>query len=757
MNIYGHDHSLLGLSFSDLFAETIARNSPDLMLESAPSTSTSDPTANDVRSSGPPRHRHDGSSPLPLGMDWSPAPRKLDGRGCVWPHDPRTGWNYCVTVPSYTILPSSRGSAPVVFYRVQVGVQSPQAITTIHGILRRFSDFVKLFSELKQLFPEKFLPPTPPRKLLRNKSRIFLDERRCALEDWLEKLLSDIDISRSAVVANFLELEVAARSSFHDTSSRGVASAFQYTSSLDISLLASSSVASEYGDDAYEISDIGTPRHEINSVSALSRGNSVPDVDVTGTIESLNTNISKNNNLSMRELLDTIQKLSRDQMLSRGGSTTRGKDKAYEVTSAALGCDADVISEVESNKVATHVRRLSTESAGSDSSSKATEISTLVATSTNVHSLINIHEGSESPRAMDLNPTLLLPSDLVVALPIEARRKFNRVLSTMEQRLATAKTDMEDLVARLNQELAVRQYLSTKVKDLEVELETTKENSKENLQQAVSSEKERFNQMQWDIEELRKTCLELELKLKAEQDEKALIESSKASIIEENEMMLQELDAAKEQFDNLQKHHEQSELKSKTDVKVLVKEVKSLRTSQSELKQELSRLMKEKLDIERILQKEKQRMEQASSANAKLLHECEILRNRLHECSVNFLVEEEDKLIMDASIPSDAVDLLITSDNRIGLLLAEAQLLAQDVENARVAESSSRTNTDRTGETDDELRKMLTDIFIDNARLRKQMNSVIRCALNAQEKPENNVKEDDGAFRITVLSKFLER
>ena len=64
-------------------------------------------------------------------------------------------------------------------------------------------------------------------------------------------------------------------------------------------------------------------------------------------------------------------------------------------------------------------------------------------------------------------------------------------------------------------------------------------------------------------------------------------------------------------------------------------------------------------------------MERASTANAKLLHECGILRDRLQECSVNFLVEEEDKLIVDTSSPSDAIDLLTTSDNRIGLLLAE--------------------------------------------------------------------------------------
>ncbi|KAK2978414.1 hypothetical protein RJ640_018155 [Escallonia rubra] len=119
----------------------------------------------------PPKHRHDGTSPLPLGMDWSPPPRKwvrrhsgnlssfdevdsdlevygvdfrvmkeereqwwrleraecpavgntgvvlkllLNGRDTVWPHDPRTGWSYCITIPSWAVLPKSRESDPVV-------------------------------------------------------------------------------------------------------------------------------------------------------------------------------------------------------------------------------------------------------------------------------------------------------------------------------------------------------------------------------------------------------------------------------------------------------------------------------------------------------------------------------------------------------------------------------------------------------------------------------------------------------------------
>lgn len=52
---------------------------------------------------------------------------------------------------------------------------------------------------------------------------------------------------------------------------------------------------------------------------------------------------------------------------------------------------------------------------------------------------------------------------------------------------------------------------------MEVDLETTRNNCKENMQQAVLIERERFTQTQWDVEELRRQCLELELKLKHEQ------------------------------------------------------------------------------------------------------------------------------------------------------------------------------------------------------------------------------------------------
>lgn len=42
--------------------------------------------------------------------------------------------------------------------------------------------------------------------------KMFWLQRRNTLEEWMQKLLSDIDLSRSAHVAAFLELEAAARS-----------------------------------------------------------------------------------------------------------------------------------------------------------------------------------------------------------------------------------------------------------------------------------------------------------------------------------------------------------------------------------------------------------------------------------------------------------------------------------------------------------------------------------------------------------------
>ncbi|KAA3479449.1 golgin subfamily A member 4-like [Gossypium australe] len=204
MNLYAHDLSLFDFTnFSDnpiidhpssfaSFITTPPSDSGDLDAGNKP-TSTATPKS-------PPKHRHDRTSPLPLGMDWSLPPRRWDGRDTVWPHNPQTGWSYCVTIPSWIILPTSGGSDIVVFYRVQVGIQSPEGITTTLEILRRFSDFLKLLSELKKIFPKKNLPPAPPKRILRVKNRTLLEEvTMCYPEQTvLEKLIIPLTIQEKA-------------------------------------------------------------------------------------------------------------------------------------------------------------------------------------------------------------------------------------------------------------------------------------------------------------------------------------------------------------------------------------------------------------------------------------------------------------------------------------------------------------------------------------------------------------------------------
>ena len=71
---------------------------------------------------------------------------------------------------------------------------------------------------------------------------------------------------------------------------------------------------------------------------------------------------------------------------------------------------------------------------------------------------------------------------------------------------------------------------------------------------------------------------------------------------------------------------------------------------------------------------------------------------------------------------------------------------------------SDNINAGDQRKSDNELRLMLTDILVDNARLRKQVNSVIRCALsaNAIEDEDDDEEKDDTSLRKSVLSKFLE-
>ncbi|CAJ1973702.1 unnamed protein product [Sphenostylis stenocarpa] len=675
-----------------------------------------------------------------------------NGRDTVWPHNHLTGWSYCVTIPSWSFVPKTRNSDPVVgqFYRVQVGVQSPEGITRLHGVLRRFNDFLKLFADLNKEFPRKSIPPAPPKGLLRLKSRALLEERRSSLEEWITKLLSDIDISRCAAVASFLELEAAARFSFQDATqqnsetvpdSNNTVCSVQSPLHSSLSLVAgSSSVASDYGSDtAYEPSDLGTPRVGRDDNSDVGTDDLTLDEDITNPIEKLVkygiSNIDEG--LFMGQtILEQLEGLPRHKANARHVNYVTQKDKSngnlYDSSLLVNHNTMELFSEPGHAKVVGHVRKLSNESVGSDGSSlRGSDISNFGIPNSSGDGSHDLPGSALVSRETDSMGHTKLKStgDTQLVFPLDQRNKLNRILSTMQRRLGTAKTDMEDLIVRLNQEITAKDFLATKVKDLEVELETTKQKNKENLQQAILIERERFTQMQWDMEELRRKSMEMEMKLKSESGRNSYQNLTKESIVQQqNDVLLQNSEATKEQLEILSKQYGELEAKSKADIKVLVKEVKSLRNSQTKLKKELSETIKENSETEKLLLHEGEKREQAEAAQRKLLEKCRFLFNQLQECNVSLPYECEDRAIMNSSSLNDAFNQLTTSDDQMDILLAEVESLEKEYGSA--ASNVDKTNGIKDGVIcDDEVGKIIADLFIDNVRLRKQTNRVTRHAL----------------------------
>ncbi|XP_021769365.1 PX domain-containing protein EREL1-like isoform X2 [Chenopodium quinoa] len=639
------------------------------------------------------------------------------------------------------------------FYRVLVGIQSPAGVTSTRGVLRRFNDFLKLFSDIKRTFPKKSLPSAPPKGLLRMKSRALLEERRCSLEEWISKLLSDIDISRCMPVASFLELEAAARSSFQESqqpseanpSTTSSISSDQNHSSLSLAALAgSSSIASDYGSDtAYETSELGSPSFGRDDVSEVGLEELTLDEDLTNPMEKI-TKYSMSNideGLLMGEsILDQLESFKKHKVQSRliadNGSASKSVSLALDRAGSSFGA--------EPIKAVNHVRKPSNESIGSDLSSyRGGEMSNSWTPNLFGDASLDLPSGAEASRTMGSPSNSELQYSVGdIVLPRDQQPKLDRILMIMQRRLVTAKTDMEDLITRLNQEVAVKEYLTTKVKDLEVELETTKEKSRENLQQALSLEKERVTKMQWDMEELRQKSLEFELQLKSQKDAKLPADSMRSDAFPEKDELLRELEATKDQLNILSKQHEELEVKSKSDIKLLVKEVKSLRRSQVDLKQKHDESVQEKIEVEQLLQQELERNKLALAARRKLLHNSQTLQTRLLECNIKIA---DDNFAVDSSSVSDVLDLLADSDQQIDLLLAESQLLAPATD--------MLSNSEDLKALDHELRAVLRDIFSDNAKLRKQMNFFIRTALQSDSSTNENGNQ---GLTKTVLKQLFE-
>jgi len=241
-----------------------------------------------------------------------------------------------------------------------------------------------------------------------------------------------------------------------------------------LSLLAgSSSVASDYGSDtAYEPSDLGTPRVGRDDNSDVGTDDLTLDEDMTNPIEKLVkygiSNIDEG--LFMGQtILEQLEGLPRHKANARHVNYVTQKDKnngnLYD--SSLLGNNTmELFSEPGHAKVVGHVRKLSNESFGSEGSSlRGSDISNFGIPNSSGEGSHDLPGSASVSRDTDIMGHTKLKStgDTQLVFPLDQRNKLNRILSTMQRRLGTAKTDMEDLIVRLNQEITAKDFLATKV------------------------------------------------------------------------------------------------------------------------------------------------------------------------------------------------------------------------------------------------------------------------------------------------------
>ncbi|KAG0604689.1 hypothetical protein M758_9G000400 [Ceratodon purpureus] len=657
----------------------------------------------------PPRHRHDGSSPLPLGIDASPAPARWNGTQTVWPHDPRTGWSYCVFIPSWAAIPEAKDSDgkpinPTVFFKVQVGIQSPDGISTLRQTLRRFSDFLKLYAALKKLFPKKKIPAAPPKNSLMriNSSQSLLLERRHALEDWMGRLLADIDISRSVPLASFLELEAAVRAAVSSISERqsqlSVASNVQLHSSPSLRSGLSwtgggSSVASggystlDYGSDVtYENSVVGTPskgsegglememealavEDQAVIIAALTDGKENRHQESNNTTE-LTRNDSEEVGTETHNQQEFVDNVATEEPLSQ-----IELQSAHEIQAATNvkqdGLRAEVLDETSSRPSGfdvekpgpRHRRRTSQESLFSEMSSvMGSELSrgiSLDVPHENPFWGLSGGDPSGDPSLTDAESL----RGVGLVLPVDQRSKVRRVMATLQRRLVAAKTDMKDLLARLNQETAVKEFLTTKVRDLESELDGMRRKSRDVLQQAVWAERERMTSLQWELDDCRVALQSTEETVDTLQASNSQLEGSLQEVLTKCEKLENELADVRQLYEARQQEGDSVDAQARAEKKALAKEVKNLRASHMELKQEAKQAVQAKTSIEASFKDEKQKQEKAQISRAKFVHEIAMLQERLRECSMDELCKQGSSL--------EALDMLSTFENRIGLLIGQ--------------------------------------------------------------------------------------
>jgi len=113
--------------------------------------------------------------------------------------------------------------------------------------------------------------------------------------------------------------------------------------------------------------------------------------------------------------------------------------------------------------------------------------------------------------------------------------------------------------------------------------------------------------------------------------------------------------------------------------------------------------------------------EERTAALGEIMHEVSVLRSRVHECTYEKLISEDSG--------GDPNELLSVSDNRLAVLLAEAQILIVGMDETAPAASTTTAGAEAETtlmHTEREVRQTFADLLSDLINTRKSINSLLR-------------------------------
>ncbi|KAK3281007.1 hypothetical protein CYMTET_11181, partial [Cymbomonas tetramitiformis] len=284
------------------------------------------------------------------------------------------------------------------------------------------------------------------------------------------------------------------------------------------------------------------------------------------------------------------------------------------------------------------------------------------------------------------------------------------------------------------------------VTELENSIDDIRHECQESIIQASQLDAERIRDLQWELQAARSEAAHRLQQLEQEQKRFEQMEAERDAARAAEKEAEAAREASNAAASTATRECEEVQKSLKDVKKLLKKEVKMLRQKVEDAKAETEAAVAAKAALEADCAQSGMIQLNVLEDVKMSIREVEVFKQRLKECDMTQLAQEVAAGGGGGAPAEGSMDLLARSDQRISVLMAEAQLL-----------SSSRGADAQRSQEEEELvgsvRGTYAELLFENASLRKNQNSLVRNALaqSAEAEAERN-GFSDGTLRSHVTS-----